>query len=470
MAKKSTNKPWAARLREWEEEASAPLPPSGDWDRLAKRMMPQEKRKNRLPIWVWWLGLGVSSLLLTYWWTSPEPIDAAVPTSPRVLNAKEGPPANLPPQQDAATIAAGKLPEENSQQPSSLPSSAQHTTATSEPLLTNLKQEQPTTAPRQARPIASQPTATLSLVPAVESPQTTPAKNATAIPPLASTPLWLLPEKQQLLQPAVMASNPTMEPAIRPVKQEKWAVGPTLQIAQNSLNSGNTTGLRPISSEQQQGLNSGLALRRTLGNHWGIQLGMSRGQETVSSRYRFQRIYTANDERVTTNGEAINNFSVELDGKYTKTDTDIEVSRPANQPIGSPLRLLIEAQLEERIRTTQVPLLLTYDQALGNRLSLRLGSGISWQRHQIQTEQQARLIQAGRFQVRRSRMVSRTALVNESLWLGQLSVGLDYQLGSRWSVIGQVNAYTQLGNTQSDAGSAVNYQGVGGQLLLLYHF
>ncbi len=462
MAKKSTNnKPWASRLREWEEAASAPLPPSGDWDRLAKKMMPQEQRKKRLPIWFWWLGLVAAGLLLAYWWPVREPSNTAAPTLPVALDSNKAtqPPAASVKDTKEATIAKEKLAEKNSQQAAKRAGSAQHTAVAREPSLTTFKQAQPTIA-------ASQPRVAPSIAPSLATTQTAQAEARHAVPPLPSLPIRLLPEKHELMAPAPWVSNTAMGPRLNQKKNEKWALGPSFQLAQNSLNNSSSTGLRPISSEQQQGLFSGLALRRTIGSRWGVQLGISSGQETASSRYRFQRIYTASNERTTTEGEIVNNFSVELDGKYAKTDTDIEVSRPANQPIGTQTRLVIETQLKERVRTTQVPLLLTYDLPLSSQLSLRLGSGVSWQRQEIETAQQSRLAQAGRFQIHRARTLNRTALVDESLWLGQFSLGLAYQLGSRWSLTGQTNGFTQIGKASSEG----NYQGIGGQLLLLYHF
>lgn len=472
MAKKSTNKPWADRLREWEDQASAPLPPSGDWERLANKMALQEKRK-RGGAYRWYLGLGLlaTSLLVIYLLRPQEPSQETTPAAPIALQEQQET-VKQPMQAIALDTASLKVSLNRIKQiPPATPERIAEATQNPITLNDEIKSKIPARASKrqQATNIATH-FATNS--PPIAADLVADSKNVGAVPRLATTDLSLLSwEARALSLPSLRMPILLVSPDLNQAEQKKWAIGPTLMLAQNSLSaSSNSPGLRPLSSSEQQGLHSGLALSAKLGSRWGLQLGISRGREEVSSRYRFQRTYTLNNERTTTEGEVVNNFSVDLEGKYAKTAADVEISRIPNQPLGLQTRLLFEARLEEKVTITQVPLLLTYDLALGDRFSLRLGTGVSWQQNQITTEQQARLLQAGRFQLRRSRVLSRASFVEESLWMGQASLGLNYQLAERWSLIGQANAYTPIGQANTDAVNRVDYQGVGAQMQLLYHF
>lgn len=493
MAKKSTNKPWAARIKAWEEQAASPLPPSGDWERLANKMELEKKRPPLGASWLWWavLGLLAVGLLFTYLYSRPtSPNQEAPPAVPLVFTP---PLAASPEPQTANSISdpstskglassslqasppAPKSEREASPINKDIQGKIHPTTSAARPFVsqaashvTSKSSHRGTELPSRKPPIALAEDGfrPLGQQPAAEYQKPWPiAFLATIAPPTPSRAESPLPLPK--LRLAASASSPDLDQG----KQHKWAVGATFILAQNNLSaSSNSPSLRPIGRSQKQGLRSGLTLSARLGNRWGLQLGISRGREEVTSRYRFQRIYTPSTEHTTSEGAAVNDFSVELEGKYAKTTTDIEISRLPNQPAGPPTRLLVEAQLKEKLTVSQIPLLLTYDLPLGNRLSLQVGSGMSWQQNKINTEQQARLVQAGRFQLRRSRTLSREAFVKESLWLGQANLGLNYQLAKRWSAISQVNAYTQIGTSQTNDASQTNYQGVSGQMTLLYHF
>lgn len=471
MAKKSTNKSWVNRLREWEDQASAPLPPSGDWDRLANKMALEEKRKKKGAAYWWWLGLALvsCSLLLIYLLSSHIPSQEAIPPVPIALQQQQ---EVL--QQSTQNTAAANTALDASQNDS--PPVRQSIKLAPRPLkeiqipdAPAIKNKMPDQASKhgQAREAAVH---FAVITPPNDTDLLPDSKNARAIPSLATiTPSPLFLEAKLLSLPSFHTPVLPTSADLNQAERKKWAIGPTLMLAQNSLSaSNNSSGLRPISRSQQQGLHSGLALSAKLGSRWGLQLGINRGKEEVSSRYRFQRIYTLNDERTTAAGEVVNNFSVDLEGKYAKTAADVEISRTPNQLPALQNRLLIEARLEEKITITQIPLLLTYDLPLGNRFSLRLGTGVNWQQNQITTEQQARLVQPGRFQLRRSRVLSRESFVEESLWMGQASLGLHYQLAERCAIIGQTNAYSSIG--KANATEVLNYNAIGGQVQLLYHF
>ncbi len=289
-----------------------------------------------------------------------------------------------------------------------------------------------------------------------------------ALTGLAATPLLPLSwEAKPLAIPSLQLAS--MEPAMS-IKEQPWqlAVGPTILLANSrALAANSSNNLRPLSSSNQQSPQLGVLASLQLGSAWRLHLGYVQGWEKSSSRYRFQRTYSLNTEQNSSDGQAINSFEVEMDGKYAKTATEIEVSR-TNLPTSFQSRLLIEASLLEEVTIRQLPMALTYDLPIKASWSVRLGAGVLWRQNQIQIEQQARLIQAGRFELRRSQIRSRELIAQESLWMGQVVAGLHFQPAAQWSFTAQVNLLTNLGPNKDT--KRVDYQGPAAQLTAQYNF
>ena len=93
---------------------------------------------------------------------------------------------------------------------------------------------------------------------------------------------------------------------------------------------------------------------------------------------------------------------------------------------------MIGADLTEITNTTAIPLQLSYDILMNQKLGIRSAAGVTWNRQSVATDLTARLLQRGDFLLGRTRIVTRENLLKKTYWTGQLVSGIVYRPASRW--------------------------------------
>ncbi|MEL7375431.1 MAG: hypothetical protein AAFN65_00620 [Bacteroidota bacterium] len=168
----------------------------------------------------------------------------------------------------------------------------------------------------------------------------------------------------------------------------------------------------------------GLRFRLELNDRWGLTTGFNCGRESSEHRLSLLRIYRPETEVLDANGNARTTYVADFATDYSKADTEIEIIRPAGVELPANFWLRLGIRALERVKTTSIPLLVTYDQPIGNWLRLRIGTGIAWNRQTVSLEIQSRLSDPRGLNLVSSRIRSSEQFLDDQFWTGQLQTGL----------------------------------------------
>ncbi len=261
----------------------------------------------------------------------------------------------------------------------------------------------------------------------------------------------------------------------KPIRTNRgWSfyAGPTFTFSQPNINITQPDDVvRSRSRVQEAETPWGIALRAgPKGSRWSIQTGYSRGTQNVQHQFLVVRTYDPVRETLSTT-EGVSAYSVDIATDHIKATAEVEVVRPTTTLIVPGRQLGIGLNVEERVQTTTIPLLINYDQPLGGGvINLRMGGGLSWNKQQVESVLTAGLFNVNGVTLRNPRFRQQRLLLDESFFVGQLTMGLALEPLPRMETSLQVQWSRSLKNLSLESGTQANYDRTSVQFGIMYRF
>lgn len=443
------NNNWAARLKDWEATEQLPESLMGDWDRLSATLDNQQKKKRGF-VWFWW-ALPVLTLGLGIWigktvFAEGYPAVQAINSFPLFQSVGQ-PASNVEAGDELILVSLEEERKGNEEPVKTLLFNSD--IATPDKLgFKELNSERKVGEPQgssiavKSNILVTPPTpkeridllelANTGLPFGTEGAQPISGNKLASInqlPPLKLPGLVYNTDHVFDLKPLV-----TIAKEITPINPPTWKVfiGPQVGLEKSVLNVELPEGTLRSQSFTNSLVKSGGVMARFERGKFGVETGLLRSQESSRYRYLILRTYVQRDEVPDALGGGKTTFDLEVAGNRSKVLSEIEVSRPQANQFARPQRLLINADLTETTATTSIPLQLSYDVSVTNKLVIRTAAGVAWNRQTVDTDLTARLLQRGDFILGRTRIVTRENLLKQTYWTGQLISGIVYRPTARF--------------------------------------
>ncbi|MEL6274715.1 MAG: hypothetical protein AAFU03_06425, partial [Bacteroidota bacterium] len=243
-----------------------------------------------------------------------------------------------------------------------------------------------------------------------------------------SLPLQPLPEKDRAL--------PEVGKGPLGIDKVSLAIGPWLGWSRPTIELEFPDEAIPFQSKTTQRVRTqGIGMHLKIGGHWGFQTGFSRETERSENQFFIPRYYRPEREIIDpTDARATLTYEMDVATSYTKTSTEIEVERPLSASVPTGFRLLFGMDVEESVKITRIPLLVTYDWAISGPFQIRLAAGPSWTNQRVQTDLSSRLTRVNGFRLRQTRLRSREQLIKDTYWTAMAGVALIYRPNQHWEI------------------------------------
>ena len=484
------NSPWSQRLKDWEASGPGPEPLPGDWDRLAKKI--DKRPRRRIAAWLWWrVGLllvsGIVAALLLYPTNSSQGgADEYVGTKRQLqLNQNEAAINDRP-------AEAGETPLTTLASPmaASVGRNQQLAAATTIPVersinrleegVTNESTDEPANSTSDLADLTSSQNNAISdesidqiNVEPVDRGISRAIVNSSATKAEVVLPLDRLPipflmipqpgmtinafydkpilENSLLVSPSSLGQETPLEEELREPAKLSLAIGPQIGIFRPEVNvelPANT--IRAETEAENVAFSYGVGAQIRLGKHWGLQTGIISSMENSTHRFFLARRYDPANEVLDAQGNGVNRIDLEYATSYTKGEAEVELFRSADVSTSEIRFIRLGVILEEEVKTTTIPLLLTYDMPLSKKFGLRIGAGAAWNRQTVSVGIRSRLSALVDMEIRQSNIRASERLLNSEFWTGQLSAGLVYQPFNHWEIVFSPQWFTSLSNLSAD--------------------
>ncbi|MEM6395754.1 MAG: hypothetical protein AAF741_05360 [Bacteroidota bacterium] len=204
----------------------------------------------------------------------------------------------------------------------------------------------------------------------------------------------------------------------------------------------------------------GFRLRLEISDKWSLTTGFSRSIESSEHQLVFVQPYRSDQEVTDPDGSARTTYQTDFATDYSKAGADIEIVRPADTELPANFWLRLGVSAQEEVETISVPVLIAYDQPVGQRLRLRLASGLAWNRQNISLDLQSRLSNARELNIRQSRVRSNEQFLNQDYWTAQFQAGIALRTGKQWEFALSPQFSTSLTRLGEDRNLNVGFQQV----------
>ncbi|MEM8585303.1 MAG: hypothetical protein AAGF87_13575 [Bacteroidota bacterium] len=461
MAEKLPNdSSWSRRLADWESGQQGPHPDPKVWGRLEESL---SKRKRRTaPYWRAISGLIILLISAGIFWlqsdlSTENPAHVTSPRNPPTTNAQE-PQSVLPAQEPRIVL--------HDQEPRSV--RRRRTFERSPAPAVSSSERSPVLLPTESspKPPGVSPDLSGPIDETRRSQSVSPIPNLTAKPLLITSALgihgvsWKEPSPNPVGGIAAENESRGSSSSVRPSSERKrFSVG-----FQTALHKPEVRVQLPENTRQAQSIVNpsasswGLRFRLELGDRWGVTSGFSCGRESSEHRLVLVREYTPELETIDADGNARTTFSADFATDYSKAGTEIEVVRPVGVEIPASFFLRMGIRAFEEVKTTSIPLLVSYDQPLGKIFRLRLSGGVAWNRQRVALDIQSRLSNPRGLNLISSRIRSSEQFLDDNFWTSQLQVGLAIRPNSSLEVVLSPQFTSSLSQLGEDRNLSARFQ------------